>query len=90
MITMKNSTSLDRTLSFGSRGGRSITSFGYGSTPRARAGSPSVTRLIHRSWTGSKNGRYSGLARMIVARNMISTSPAFALRRYATNFRMFS
>src|SRR3989475_7414749 len=82
--------SRESTPSFGLRGGRSMMSVGYGSTPRARAGRPSVTRLIHRSCTGAKNGRKFGSAIARVAMNMIRTSPAFAERRKATNFRMFS
>ena len=40
-------------LSFGGRGGRSMTFVSAGSTPRASPGRPSVTRLIQRIWTGS-------------------------------------
>ena len=39
--------------SAGSRGGFSMMSGSTGSTPRARAGRPSVTRLTHRIWMGS-------------------------------------
>ena len=48
------------------RGGRRIVSGSTGSTPRARAGGPSVTRLIHRMWIGSSGiGRPANGARNI-------------------------
>ena len=48
--------------SVGDRGGRRMASRSTGSSPRAIAGSPSVTRLIHRIWTGSSGtaGRAAG------------------------------
>src|SRR6266542_3143734 len=53
---MRERMSRERTPSLGLRGLRSMMSVGYGSTPSASAGRPSVTRLIQSSCTGTKNG----------------------------------
>src|SRR6184192_3556202 len=63
--------SLESTPSLGLRGGRSMMSVGYGSTPSARAGRPSVTRLIQRSCTGAKNGRNLGSPIARIARRPV-------------------
>ena len=71
------------TRSVGLRGGRSITSGGGGSYPRASAGVESVSRLIHRIWVASSGAITASPPRSrpsspapTTPRNMVRTSPA--------------
>ena len=75
----------EKTPSVDRRGGRFITFRSGGSSPRAMAGRPSVTRLMSRIWMGSST---TGIP-MRIPRNMVSTSPILQDRRYRMNFRMF-
>jgi len=56
---MKVRTFFEKKLSVGSRGGSFIASGSIGETPSARAGRPSVTKLIWRI-VGDRSGRYAG------------------------------
>ncbi len=74
---MRSLTGVVKTLSLGSRGGRSMMSGSGGSTPRAMAGRPSVTRFTHKIWMA-----VSGSGRPIrLATNMIKISPTLQERR---------
>ena len=57
-----------------------------GSTPRASAGSPSVTRFIQRIWSGRRG---SGMPKSGPS-SITAISLALQLRRYLMNFRMLS
>lgn len=76
--------------SVGRRGARAITSSISGSTPMARAGPESVTRLIHRIWVASSGTTVAagsaGSARPMTPasttpRNTVAISPMFELSR---------
>ena len=75
-------------LSFGSRGGRCMMSLSGGDTPNARAGRPSVARLIYRMAAGSK-GRNSGPSTRTMP-PMTITSVMLHCNRYARYFLMLS
>ncbi|MPN26147.1 hypothetical protein SDC9_173571 [bioreactor metagenome] len=70
---------------FLSLGGRSMRPSSSGSTPRARAGRESVTRLIQRIWTGFKIVQPTS-----VAASMVITSPQLEERRNRTALWMLS
>src|SRR3989338_11319056 len=78
----------DNRFSFGFLGGLCIISGSEGSMPKARAGSPSVTRFIHNIWIASKGSALwkNTLSRM--AAKIVSISPKLELSRYSTNFLM--
>jgi hypothetical protein len=67
-------------------GGRSITLGSAGSTARAKAGKPSVTRFIQRICRGVRGTSRIGSSRGEAA--MVSTSPMLEPRMYFTKRRM--
>ncbi len=68
------------------RGGRSMMFGSTGSTPRARAGRPSVTRLTQRIWMGRSGTGKPARA----ATNMTRISPRLQDSRKWMNLRMLS